>query len=62
MTLLSCLQDRDHAGGRTPRWRGITLLHELRAIETGIKTGRTDKPYAGLHWLVADVCGRKEPA
>ena len=24
-------QDRDHAGGRTPRWRGITLLHEARA-------------------------------
>ena len=40
----------------------LDLLHELRAIETGIKTGRTDKPYAGLHWLVADVCGRKEPA
>ncbi|KAK9817658.1 hypothetical protein WJX72_000267 [[Myrmecia] bisecta] len=24
-------QDRAHAGGRTPRWRGITLLHELKA-------------------------------
>jgi cytosine/adenosine deaminase-related metal-dependent hydrolase len=24
-------QDRDHHGGRTPRWRGITLLHEAKA-------------------------------
>lgn len=23
-------QDRDHAACRTPRWRGITLFHELR--------------------------------
>ena len=23
-------QDRDHAARRTPRWRGITLFHELR--------------------------------
>jgi cytosine deaminase len=23
-------QDRDHAARRTPRWRGVTLLHELR--------------------------------
>lgn len=25
-------QDRSHEGGRTPRWRGITLLHELRQV------------------------------
>lgn len=25
-------QDRSHEGGRTPRWRGVTLLHELRAV------------------------------
>jgi cytosine/adenosine deaminase-related metal-dependent hydrolase len=24
-------QDRDHHGGKTPRWRGITLLHEAKA-------------------------------
>lgn len=24
-------QDRDHSGRRTPRWRGITTLHEARA-------------------------------
>ena len=24
-------QDRDHSGKRTPRWRGITTLHEARA-------------------------------
>ena len=24
-------QDRDHSGLRTPRWRGITTLHEARA-------------------------------
>lgn len=29
-------QDRSHEGGRTPRWRGITLLHELR--QAGIPT------------------------
>lgn len=29
---LSCgVQDRDQGGKRTPRWRGVTLLHELRA-------------------------------
>ena len=25
------LQDRDHTGRQTPRWRGITALHELAA-------------------------------
>lgn len=25
------LQDRTPGGGRTPRWRGVTLLHEMRA-------------------------------
>ena len=29
------LQDRSHEGGRTPRWRGITLLHELRQVRVG---------------------------
>ena len=24
------LQDRDQQGLRTPRWRGVTLMHELR--------------------------------
>lgn len=28
---VSRTQDRDHAGLRTPRWRGITTLHEARA-------------------------------
>ena len=30
------VQERDPRGRRTPRWRGITLLHELRAA--GIPT------------------------
>ena len=25
------VQDRDQRGERTPRWRGVTLLHELRS-------------------------------
>ena len=25
------LQDRTHGGGRTPRWRGVTVLHEMKA-------------------------------
>ena len=25
------VQDRDQQGQRTPRWRGVTLLHELRS-------------------------------
>ena len=25
------MQDRDQQGRRTPRWRGVTLLHELRS-------------------------------
>lgn len=25
------VQDRHQNGGRTPRWRGVTLLHELRS-------------------------------
>jgi len=25
------VQDRDQQGRRTPRWRGVTLLHELRS-------------------------------
>lgn len=25
------MQDRDHAAGRTPRWRGVTALQELAA-------------------------------
>ncbi len=24
------VQDRDQQGQRTPQWRGVTLLHELR--------------------------------
>ena len=25
------MQDRDQRGLRTPRWRGVTLMHELRS-------------------------------
>ncbi|PSC72883.1 Cytosine deaminase [Micractinium conductrix] len=42
-------QDRSHEGGRTPRWRGITLLHELRAagIPTAISSDNVrDQFYA----------------
>ncbi|KAI3436637.1 hypothetical protein D9Q98_006053 [Chlorella vulgaris] len=42
-------QDRSHAGGRTPRWRGITLLHELRAagVPTAISSDNVrDQFYA----------------
>ena len=49
--------------GRRRLWNAsqlLDLLHELRAIETGIKTGRTDNPWAGLHWLTARVCIPKE--
>ena len=28
---MPCVQDRDQQGLRTPRWRGVTLMHELRA-------------------------------
>ena len=28
---VSPLQDRDLEGKRTPRWRGVTLAHEIRA-------------------------------
>ncbi|EFN58847.1 hypothetical protein CHLNCDRAFT_34176 [Chlorella variabilis] len=42
-------QDRSHCGGRTPRWRGVTLLHELRAagIPTAISSDNVrDQFYA----------------
>lgn len=42
-------QDRDHAARRTPRWRGITLLHELRAagVPTALASDNTrDQFYA----------------
>ena len=42
-------QDRDHSGGRTPKWRGITLLHEAHAagIPVSIASDNTrDQFYA----------------
>ena len=37
------VQDRDQRGERTPRWRGVTLLHELRrqAIPVAIASDNT---------------------
>lgn len=43
------LQDRDQKGERTPRWRGVTLLHELRShgIPVAIASDNTrDQFYA----------------
>ena len=43
------VQDRDQRGERTPRWRGVTLLHELRshAIPVAIASDNTrDQFYA----------------
>lgn len=43
------MQDRDQRGERTPRWRGVTLLHELRshAIPVAIASDNTrDQFYA----------------
>ncbi len=42
-------QDRDHAARRTPRWRGVPLLHELRAagVPTALASDNTrDQFYA----------------
>eukprot|EP00887_Chlorella_sp_A99_P002739 scaffold6.g2739.t1 len=42
-------QDRDHTARHTPRWRGVTLLHELRAagVPTAIASDNTrDQFYA----------------
>lgn len=41
------LQDR--APGRTPRWRGVTLLHELRArgVEVAVASDNTRDPFFG---------------
>lgn len=43
------IQDRDQKGQRTPRWRGVTLLHELRShgIPVAIASDNTrDQFYA----------------
>ena len=43
------MQDRDWRGQRTPRWRGVTLLHELRrhAIPVALASDNTrDQFYA----------------
>ena len=43
------VQDRDQRGERTPRWRGVTLLHELRshAVPVAIASDNTrDQFYA----------------
>ena len=55
-------QDRSHEGGRTPRWRGITLLHELRAVSRMIQSINLNvhgEP-AEVSWDWAGV-GRKGP-
>ena len=43
------IQDRDQKGQHTPRWRGVTLLHELRShsIPVAIASDNTrDQFYA----------------
>ncbi|SEC06449.1 cytosine deaminase [Rhizobiales bacterium GAS191] len=41
------LQDRDMAARRTPRWRGVTALHELKAagVEVMIASDNTRDPF-----------------
>jgi cytosine deaminase len=41
------LQDRDAAGGRTPRWRGVTALRELKAagVQVMIASDNTRDPF-----------------
>ena len=45
-------QDRDHSARRTPRWRGVTLLHELRAagVPTAIASDNTRDQVGGTGW------------
>ncbi|KAK9842487.1 hypothetical protein WJX81_002358 [Elliptochloris bilobata] len=54
-------QDRDHAARRTPRWRGITLFHELRGagIPVAVASDNTrDQFYAYGDLDLLDVFGQ----
>ena len=53
------LQDR-RTDGTTPRWRGVTLLHEMKArgIKVAIASDNTRDPfYAYGDWTCSRCCG-----